>query len=422
MVLNDLITSWISLPDLPYFNIFIAIIIPIAVYFYLKPINIVKDLSDVGYDHIFKREQIKCTRKTKINVTQESRKKRIIGNLPPVYPNGWFAILDSDDVAVGEVKHVEALGEHFAVFRGEDGQINVLNAMCPHLGANIAIGGVVKGNCIQCPFHGWIFSGLTGQCVEIPYSDNIPADGAIKRWHSCEVNTLIFVWYHAENQSPSWHLQPIPNIHEKKWWYRGRTEYYVNSHIQEIPENGADVTHLSVLHGPVVFAGSNLFNMSKWWANLARHNWQASWISKTAPEEQHIGSMELYTDTVFFDKFKAFRMNVKSDQIGPGYVVLNVETFIGPMIILQTVTPVEPLVQKVVHKMFYPFVTSLYGTLTFFTESILFERDVVIWNHKKYLDKPLLTKEENSIVKHRRWYNQFYSENSPRVDKNTLTW
>lgn len=64
-------------------------------------------------------------------------------------------------------------------------------------------------------------------------------------------------------------------------------------------------------------------------------------------------------------------------QIGPGYVVLNVETFIGPMIILQTVTPVEPLVQKVVHKMFYPLITSLYGTLTFFTETILVSFGVV---------------------------------------------
>ena len=63
------------------------------------------------------------------------------------------------------------LGEHFAVFRSENGEINVLDAMCPHLGANIAIGGVVKGDCIQCPFHGWIFSGPTGKCVKIPYSD-----------------------------------------------------------------------------------------------------------------------------------------------------------------------------------------------------------------------------------------------------------
>ena len=58
-------------------------------------------------------------------------------------------------------------------------------------------------------------------------------------------------------------------------------------------------------------------------------------------------------------------------KIGPGYVVMNVKTSFGPMIILQTVTPVEPLLQKVVHKIFYPFVMSLYGSMTFFTEKIL---------------------------------------------------
>lgn len=51
-----------------------------------------------------------------------------------------------------------------------------------------------------------------------------------------------------------------------------------------------------------------------------------------------------------------------------------------------------------------------------------FERDVIIWNHKKYEDKPLLTREESTIGKHRRWYNQFYSKNSPRYEKNALEW
>lgn len=87
------------------------------------------------------------------------------------------------------------------------------------------------------------------------------------------------------------------------------------STIQEIPENGADVTHLSVLHGPVVFAGSDLFCMRNWWSNVAKHNWEASWTTRTKIGEEHIASMLLYTETVFFDKFRAFRMKVRSDQV-----------------------------------------------------------------------------------------------------------
>lgn len=35
------------------------------------------------------------------------------GTLPPVYPNGWFALLDSDQVDVEQVKYVTALGDYF---------------------------------------------------------------------------------------------------------------------------------------------------------------------------------------------------------------------------------------------------------------------------------------------------------------------
>lgn len=60
------------------------------------------------------------------------------------------------------------LGENFAVFRASNGDVNILNAYCPHLGANMAVGGIVKGNCLQCPFHGWTFDGTSGKCVRIP--------------------------------------------------------------------------------------------------------------------------------------------------------------------------------------------------------------------------------------------------------------
>lgn len=44
-------------------------------------------------------------------------KNRKVGKLPPVYPNGWFALLESSQIKKDQVKHVSALGENFAVFR-----------------------------------------------------------------------------------------------------------------------------------------------------------------------------------------------------------------------------------------------------------------------------------------------------------------
>ena len=54
--------------------------------------------------------------------------------------NGWYHILNSDEIAKGTVKFVDAIGTQFAVFRGKNGILSVLNAFCPHLGANLAQG------------------------------------------------------------------------------------------------------------------------------------------------------------------------------------------------------------------------------------------------------------------------------------------
>lgn len=44
-----------------------------------------------------------------------------------------------------------------------------MDSYCAHMGGNLAAGGRVIGNCIECPFHGWTFDS-TGKCVRIPYA------------------------------------------------------------------------------------------------------------------------------------------------------------------------------------------------------------------------------------------------------------
>ncbi len=76
------------------------------------------------------------------------------------YPNGWFRVIDSDELKPGDVKQVTVAGRVLAVYRGlNNEQVYVLDAYCPHLGANLAVGGKVKGDCIECPFHQWQFNG-----------------------------------------------------------------------------------------------------------------------------------------------------------------------------------------------------------------------------------------------------------------------
>ena len=64
-----------------------------------------------------------------------------------------------------------SLGLNLAVFRDEKGESHVLDAYCPHLGANIAEGGRVIGDCLQCPNDGWRFRGSDGKVTKIPNTD-----------------------------------------------------------------------------------------------------------------------------------------------------------------------------------------------------------------------------------------------------------
>ena len=51
-----------------------------------------------------------------------------------------------------------ALGDAYRVLvmaRWQNGDVRVMDAYCPHLGADIGVGGRVEGNCLVCPFHGW---------------------------------------------------------------------------------------------------------------------------------------------------------------------------------------------------------------------------------------------------------------------------
>ncbi|CAG5867225.1 unnamed protein product, partial [Menidia menidia] len=308
-------------------------------------------------------------------------------------------------------------GEQVVVFRSQDDKAFVLDAYCPHLGANLAVGGRVSGNCIECPFHGWQFQGEDGKCVKIPYTGKVPEFAKVRRWLSCEVNQQILIWFHCDGEEPPWTIPEVQEITNRQWVYRGRAEHFISAHIQEIPENAGDIAHLNHLHTTGIVSGADLRHTnSKTWEFL-QHYWEAHWEPELEPNT-HCSQMVIkHTLTVFGWHWPLLDLRVVARQVGPGIVFLQFEhSFLGRGLIIQSVTPVEPLLQRVSHKIFFQ--SNIPAPVPKFilkAECIQFERDVMIWNNKKYVAKPILVKEDSGIQKHRRWYSQFYSENSPRL-------
>ncbi|KAI8431828.1 hypothetical protein MSG28_016231 [Choristoneura fumiferana] len=241
-----------------------------------------QELTDVGYNHIPKGAN------RDIKIARAMQTRQVGTKLPPPYPNGWFALAESRDLKIGGVVSVDAL-----VYRGEDGVARCVDAYCPHLGANLGVGGTVSGGCIECPFHKWRFDD-GGACT-------VEAEGAI------------WVWYDAEGRSPLWSVvSPEEEEELKGWGYRGRNEFVVGSHIMPYPmANG-------------------------------QHTWAAEWLRG----EGHTARINL-THRYKFGKLSVFQINIVADQNGPGHVRLRLETGFGPVLISQSVTPIGVLQQRV---------------------------------------------------------------------------
>jgi nitrite reductase/ring-hydroxylating ferredoxin subunit len=83
-----------------------------------------------------------------------------------MYINFWYPICTSENLAAENPLRVEMLGVRLVAYRDADGGAHVLSDTCIHRGGSLSKG-QVAGNNIQCPYHGWTFSG-EGRCVRIP--------------------------------------------------------------------------------------------------------------------------------------------------------------------------------------------------------------------------------------------------------------
>ena len=78
----------------------------------------------------------------------------------------WQPVARLEDLRAGPRRAV-LLGEPLAVFLTAGGEPRVLADRCAHRGASLAMG-AVRGEAIQCPYHGWEWSGADGRCTRIP--------------------------------------------------------------------------------------------------------------------------------------------------------------------------------------------------------------------------------------------------------------
>ena len=135
--------------------------------------------------------------------TKSRHSKRSLSALPPAYPSAYYRLLASSDLAPSAVLPASLNQSHdLVVYRPASGsRAVVLDAYCPHLGAHLAYGGKVSGDCIDCPFHGWRFNS-DGKCTLIPYAAKVPDVARTTAWPVEEADQSVLVWYDADGLPP----------------------------------------------------------------------------------------------------------------------------------------------------------------------------------------------------------------------------
>ncbi len=87
--------------------------------------------------------------------------------MTPDLHSHWYPIASSSDLPKRHVCQAQLLGREFAVWRADDGYVNVWENRCLHRGVRLSIG-TNDGRELKCRYHGWRYANRTAGCTYIP--------------------------------------------------------------------------------------------------------------------------------------------------------------------------------------------------------------------------------------------------------------
>ena len=328
-------------------------------------------------------------------------------SLPP-FPEGWYFIASRKAIEKRGLFQKTWLGERIVVWRNADGDVCVAEAVCPHLGADLApeAGGRVRDGRLVCPFHGFEYD-VTGQCVATPYAP-APRSARLRVFETCEVEGLVFAWRGAGGRPPQWEL-PVPPA-ASDWCEMDFWSVRFAGHPQETTENSVDLGHLRHVHGYASVGGVGSVSVD------------GAWLKSC---------FDFKRDHVVAG-FKVFTYDVSAvtHVHGLGYSFVEVrERAIGMDIRLWVLaTPIDgelvemTLVSQmrrllkpkrpIVGMRFLPahLRTRLMNKIIIRAQQSDVLQDVAIWSRKQYRPRPHLCRSDGEIGLYRRYCEQFYPD------------
>lgn len=172
-----------------------------------------------------------------------------------MFINFWYPALKSEDLKE-EPAHVRMLGQDFVLFRDSNGKAHCLSNVCVHRGGSLAHG-KRKGDCIECPYHGWQFN-ADGRCTRIPSMGpdaKIPARAKVDAYPVEERYGLILTFLGDLPREQRPFIMKIPEYGKEGW--RATIQHWVfDIDYKRSIENGIDGAHNEFVHPTHGYSGS----------------------------------------------------------------------------------------------------------------------------------------------------------------------
>jgi phenylpropionate dioxygenase-like ring-hydroxylating dioxygenase large terminal subunit len=151
----------------------------------------------------------------------------------------WYPLFRSRQIGRGQVRPAYALNRTLAVYRDAQGLPHALDARCSHMGANLAVGRVVKDR-LECPLHRWQYD-AGGLVQHAPFEASVPKRHV--RAYPAQ-DRYGYVWI-FNGPRP---LFDLPEINGHEYFQFILPSQTFRNHPHFLTANGLDWRHLSTLH------------------------------------------------------------------------------------------------------------------------------------------------------------------------------
>lgn len=309
------------------------------------------------------------------------------------YARGWYCLGKASEYTSTPVT-LNYFGKRLVAYRGiEDNAVHVLDAYCPHMGADLSKGCVNK-NSLVCPFHAWSW-GPDGVCDDIPYADRIPEKAVIGSYPTAEQNGLLLMWFDPEVNEPIPEQFPrrIEDYYSGEWTDWNIAKFTINSNCRELVDNITDMAHFGPVHYSSVESFSNIQDGHMFTQYMTGGH------EILADEGQKFTSVATYEGPAYMTTTMTGSMDGQEmvTHLLVTHVPVNTEQFDIRLGVMLKKNPnlTEKQNQQLVDEYTQMSIDS-------------FVQDVEIWNNKIRVDNPLMCDGDGPLNMSRKWYEQFY--------------